>query len=101
MSKAVVLKYRRVDVLPVEPVERGRRLGVVWIVQVGGCSDQLVGVHAAVVLGRSRTPPAHLDDAATGALRVVVDRTFPLSQASAAHTYIENREAFGRVLLTP
>jgi len=43
----------------------------------------------------------HLDDVARGSLRVVVDRTFPLSQAAAAHAYIESRQAFGRVLLIP
>ena len=43
----------------------------------------------------------HLNDVATGALRVVIDRTFPLSEAAAAHAYIESREAFGRVLLMP
>jgi NADPH2:quinone reductase len=43
----------------------------------------------------------HLDDAASGALRVVVDRTFPLAEAAAAHAYIESRQAFGRVVLVP
>ena len=43
----------------------------------------------------------HLRDAASGDLRVVVDRTFPLSEAAAAHEYIESRQAFGRVLLVP
>lgn len=43
----------------------------------------------------------HLRDAANGELRVVVDRTFPLSEAAAAHEYIESRQAFGRVLLIP
>jgi NADPH2:quinone reductase len=43
----------------------------------------------------------HLDDVARGSLRVVIDRTFPLSEAAAAHTYIESRQAFGRVLLIP
>jgi NADPH2:quinone reductase len=43
----------------------------------------------------------HLADVAAGALRVVVDRTFPLSEAAAAHAYIESRRAFGRVLLIP
>jgi NADPH2:quinone reductase len=42
-----------------------------------------------------------LADCASGALKVVVDRTFPLSEAAAAHTYIEGREAFGRVVLVP
>jgi NADPH2:quinone reductase len=42
-----------------------------------------------------------LDDVADGTLRVVIDRTFPLSEAAAAHAYIESRQAFGRVLLIP
>jgi NADPH:quinone reductase len=43
----------------------------------------------------------HLEDVATGSLRVVIDRTYPLSEAAAAHAYIESRKAFGRVLLIP
>ncbi|MDR3511603.1 MAG: zinc-binding alcohol dehydrogenase family protein [Caulobacteraceae bacterium] len=42
-----------------------------------------------------------IDDAAKGALNVVIDRTFPLSEAAAAHAYIESRKAVGRVLLIP
>ena len=42
-----------------------------------------------------------LDDIAAGQLRVVVDRTFPLAEAAAAHAYIEGRHAFGRVVLIP
>jgi len=42
-----------------------------------------------------------LDDVASGALRVVIDREFPLAQAAEAHRYIESRAAFGRVLLVP
>jgi NADPH2:quinone reductase len=43
----------------------------------------------------------HLDDIARGELKVVIDRVFPLSEAAAAHAYIESRQAFGRVLLIP
>jgi NADPH2:quinone reductase len=43
----------------------------------------------------------HVDDVAKGALRVALDRTFPLREAAAAHRYIESRAAFGRVLLIP
>ena len=43
----------------------------------------------------------HLADIAKGELRVVIDRAYPLSEAAAAHAYIESRQAFGRVLLTP
>jgi len=42
-----------------------------------------------------------LDDVAAGRLRVVIDRRYPLSEASAAHAYIESRQAFGRVVLVP
>jgi NADPH2:quinone reductase len=38
---------------------------------------------------------------ASGELQVVIDRTFPLSEAAAAHEYIESRQAFGRVVMTP
>jgi len=43
----------------------------------------------------------HLRDVAGGSLKVVIDRTYPLSEAAAAHAYIESRQAFGRVLLIP
>jgi NADPH2:quinone reductase len=44
---------------------------------------------------------SHLASIARGELRVVIDRAFPLSQAAAAHAYIESRQSFGRVLLVP
>jgi NADPH2:quinone reductase len=37
----------------------------------------------------------------TGELSVVIDRTFPLAEAAAAHAYVESRQAFGRVVMTP
>ena len=42
-----------------------------------------------------------LNDVARGELKVVIDREFPLSEAAAAHAYIESRSVFGRVLLIP
>jgi NADPH2:quinone reductase len=42
-----------------------------------------------------------LGDLARGELRVVVDRTYPLAEAAAAHAYVESRAAFGRVVLIP
>jgi NADPH2:quinone reductase len=42
-----------------------------------------------------------LGQVASGGLRVPIDRTFPLAEAAAAHAYIESRQAFGRVVLTP
>lgn len=40
-----------------------------------------------------------LQRVASGELRVVVDRTFPLAEAAQAHAYIEGRHAFGRVVM--
>ena len=42
-----------------------------------------------------------IEQAARGELQVIIDRTFPLSEAAAAHAYIESRQAVGRVLLIP
>jgi NADPH2:quinone reductase len=42
-----------------------------------------------------------LRDVADGGLRVVIDREYPLSEATAAHAHIESRQAFGRVVLVP
>jgi NADPH2:quinone reductase len=42
-----------------------------------------------------------INEAASGELEVVIDKTFPLSRAAEAHAYIESRQAVGRVLLIP
>jgi NADPH:quinone reductase len=42
-----------------------------------------------------------LERVASGGVRVHVDRTFPLAEAAAAHAYIESRQAFGRVVMSP
>lgn len=42
-----------------------------------------------------------IDEVARGEIKVVVDRTFPLSEAEEAHRYIESRQSFGRVVLVP
>lgn len=43
----------------------------------------------------------HLEAIGRGELRVVIDRSYPLSDAASAHAYIESRQSFGRVLLVP
>jgi NADPH:quinone reductase len=43
----------------------------------------------------------HLEAIARDELRVVIDRSYPLADAAAAHAYIESRQSFGRVLLMP
>src|SRR3954453_4839078 len=42
-----------------------------------------------------------LQQLANGSLRVIIDRTFPLADAAAAHAYVESRQAFGRVVMAP
>ena len=67
-------------------------------------NQTLTGVFfgAEVITERAQATVArHLQDIAAGDLRVVVDRTFPLSDAAGAHEYIESRQAFGRVVLVP
>lgn len=62
----------------------------------------LLGVEMAVNAPRTRAMiEGLLADVARGELRAVIDRSFPLSEAAAAHAYIESRQAFGRVLLVP
>jgi NADPH2:quinone reductase len=64
----------------------------------------LTGVFLGAEIGTDR---AHdmiqklIDEAARGEYKIVIDRTFPLSEAAAAHAYIESRQAVGRVLLIP
>jgi NADPH2:quinone reductase len=69
-------------------------------------NKSLTGVYlgAELVLNPQRVRPMiqrHVEAVARGDLKVIIDRTFPLSEAAAAHTYIESRQAFGRVLLIP
>jgi NADPH2:quinone reductase len=73
---------------------------------LSGANRSLTGVFlgAEALMNSSRVIPMiqrHIDDIAAGNLRAVIDRTFPLSEAAAAHEYIESRQAFGRVLLVP
>lgn len=68
-------------------------------------NQTLVGYFLGAELFLSPRPNAViagiLDDIASGELRVVIDRTFPLDEAGEAHAFIESRQAFGRVLLIP
>jgi NADPH:quinone reductase-like Zn-dependent oxidoreductase len=36
-----------------------------------------------------------------GELKVTIDRMIPLAEAAAGHAYVESRQAFGRVVMTP
>jgi NADPH2:quinone reductase len=68
----------------------------------GSLTGIYLGAEMSVNAARCRAMIAQLlADVAAGQLRVVIDRTFPLSEAAEAHRYIESRQAFGRVLLVP
>ncbi|MEY2524558.1 MAG: NADPH:quinone reductase [Ilumatobacteraceae bacterium] len=67
-------------------------------------NQSLTGVYlgAEVTSTRAQQMIARLvDEVARGELRVLVDRTFPLAEAAAAHEFIESRQAVGRVVLVP
>jgi NADPH2:quinone reductase len=69
-----------------------------------GGNQSISGVFLGAEIATDRVQgmiAAHLSDVAKGDLKVVIDRTFPLSDAAAAHAYLESRQAFGRVLLIP
>ena len=71
---------------------------------LGGGNQSLTGVFlgAEIATARARAMiQAHIDSVAAGRLQVLVDRTFPLSEAAAAHAYLESRSAVGRVVLRP
>ena len=69
----------------------------------GNQSIQGVFLGAELALGdRAHANIARLlDEVASGALQVVIDSTFPLAEAAAAHARMEDRQAFGRVVLVP
>jgi NADPH2:quinone reductase len=67
-------------------------------------SRSLVGVLLAAEIATDRVHDMIerlIADAAAQRLKVVIDRTFPLADAAAAHAHIESRQAVGRVLLIP
>jgi NADPH2:quinone reductase len=73
---------------------------------LGGANASITGVFFGLETVRSAARvnamlQALLRDIARRELTVVVDRTFPLSEAGAAHAYIESRAALGRVVLIP
>ena len=84
--------------------QAGREPMVVDVGSLMGGNRSLSGVFLGAEIMTDR---AHdmiqtlIDEAAKGEFQVVIDREFPLSEAAAAHEYIESRQAVGRVLLIP
>ena len=82
----------------------GREPMKVDVSSLMGGNRSLSGVFLGAEIGTDR---AHdniqrlIEEAARGEIKVVIDRTFKLSEAAAAHTYIESRQAVGRVVMIP
>ncbi|MDQ1466285.1 MAG: NADPH:quinone reductase [Actinomycetota bacterium] len=71
---------------------------------LGMNNQSITGVFlgAEIVTDRAQQMIGRLiDDVAAGRLQVLVDRTYPLSEAAAAHAFLESRQAVGRVVLIP
>ena len=70
---------------------------------LGGSNQSLIGYFLGPELfvgARAHAMIATLlDEVAAGQWRVEIDRRFSLADAEAAHSYIESRQAFGRVVL--
>ena len=82
----------------------GREAQVVNVASLMGGNRSLTGVFlgAEIMTDRAQDNIQRLiDEAARGEFEVLIDKTFPLSEAAAAHAYIESRQAVGRVLLIP
>jgi NADPH2:quinone reductase len=82
----------------------GREAMTVDVSSLMGGNCSLSGVFLGAEIGTDRVHDMiqrMVDEAATGMLKVVIDRTFNLSEAAQAHAYIESRKAVGRVLLIP
>jgi NADPH2:quinone reductase len=82
----------------------GREPMTVDVSSMMGGNRSLSGVFLGAEIGTDRVHnniQRLINEAAAGQLKVVIDRTFPLSEAAAAHAYIESRKAIGRVLLIP
>ena len=85
--------------------QRGPRSAAVRHLGAVGMGNQsITGVFLGAEILNPRTYAmiaGLVDDVAAGRLEVIVDRLFPLSEAAAAHAYIESRQAVGRVVLIP
>jgi NADPH2:quinone reductase len=84
--------------------QAGREPMTVDVSALMGGNRSLIGVFLGAEIGTDRVHnmiQRLIEEASRGQLKVVIDRTFPLSEAAAAHAYIESRQAVGRVLLIP
>jgi NADPH2:quinone reductase len=84
--------------------QAGRESMKVDVGSMMGGNRTLSGVFLGAEIGPERVQAIIrqlIADVHDGSLKVVIDKTFPLSEAAEAHRYIESRQAVGRVLLIP
>ncbi|HEX4904839.1 MAG TPA: zinc-binding alcohol dehydrogenase family protein [Acidimicrobiales bacterium] len=84
--------------------QAGREGKLLDVSTLSGGNQSLTGVFlgAEIATPRAQAMIGDLvDDVAAGRLEVLIDRTFPLADAAAAHAFIESRQAVGRVVLIP
>ncbi|HEX2575951.1 MAG TPA: zinc-binding alcohol dehydrogenase family protein [Aquihabitans sp.] len=85
--------------------DAGRDSGPVDVGSLKAGNQSITGVFLGAELLMGTRAHANivrlLDLVAAGELQVVVDRSYPLAEAAAAHAYLEDRKAFGRVVLVP
>ncbi|HET9729011.1 MAG TPA: NADPH:quinone oxidoreductase family protein [Acidimicrobiia bacterium] len=82
----------------------GREEQLIDVRALGAGNQSITGVFLGAEMVNERTRAMiqrHVGDVAAGRLQVLVDRTFPLADAAAAHAFIESRQAVGRVVLIP
>lgn len=82
----------------------GREPMTVDVSSMMGGNRSLTGVFLGAEIATDRVHDniqRLINSVAAGELKVIVDRTFPLSGAADAHAYIESRKAVGRVVLIP
>jgi NADPH:quinone reductase len=82
----------------------GRELQVVDVSTMLHNQRSLTGVFLGAEITTDRVHniiQTLVDRAGKDEYEIVIDRIFPLSEAAAAHSYIESRKAVGRVLLIP
>ncbi len=83
---------------------REERPPEIWPIMQKNGSIHGVFLGAEMAINPQRTRPMIerlIERIASGELKVVTDKVFPLAEAAEAHRYIESRQAFGRVLLVP
>ena len=82
----------------------GRDFRKVDLQGFGQGNKSLTGVFLGAEIGTERAQKMIgqlLNDIEAGEIKVIIDKTFPLSQAADAHAFIESRQAIGRVVLVP